>query len=227
MSSDVAPQQHSLQERALREFYEQRGFAGRVGFGRTPAVLVIDLAKAWTDTNSPIGTDLSKVISHSREIADVARAKGVPIFFTTMAYEADMRDCGSVVVKKVPLQRMMVKGSEWVELDPAVGAHPEDVLIVKQRASAFFGTSFLSQLVAHNVDTLIITGCSTSGCVRATAQDAHDTNLHVIIPKEAVGDRSPTAHEANLFDIDARMGDVVNVANVLEYINGLARENHQ
>jgi maleamate amidohydrolase len=221
MASDGVPQKHSLSESALRDFYQQRGFAGRVGFGKTPAVLVIDLAKAWTDTSSPIGADLSEVIKHSKSIADAARAKGAPIFFTTMAYESDLRDCGSVVLKKKPLQKIMVKGTEWVELDPAVGAQPEDVLIVKQRASAFFGTTLLSQLIAHNVDTLIITGCSTSGCVRASASAAHDNNLHVIVPEEAVGDRSQTAHEANLFDIDARLGDVVTVADVHEYLRGL------
>lgn len=98
------------------------------------------------------------------------------------------------------------------------------MVIAKQRASTFFGTTLLSQLMARQVDTLIITGCSTSGCVRATSQVSHDYNLHTIIPREAVGDRSPTAHEANLFDINARMGDVVPVKDVLQYLEGLGND---
>lgn len=210
---------HSLRNGTLRDFYQERGFSGRVGFGKRPAVLVIDLAKAWTDPASPVGTDLDQVIRNTVPILEAARQKNVPTFFTTMAFEQDMRDCGSIVMKKKPLQKIMVKGSEWVELHPALGFQSNDVLIVKQRANAFFGTTFLSQLVAQQVDTLIITGCSTSGCVRSTAQYAHDCNFHVIVPEEAVGDRSPTAHDANLFDIDARMGDVVSVTEVLAYLD--------
>lgn len=213
---------HSLDNESLKEFYTDRGFAGRVGFGERPAVLVIDLAKAWTDPSSPLGSDLSGVLDQTVRILEVARRKKLPIFFTTMAYEPDLKDAGEVIARKLSHQQVTVKGSEWIELHPALEFDPdEEVLIVKQRASAFFGTTFLSQLVAKRVDTLIITGCSTSGCVRATAQDAHDHNLHLSVPREAVGDRSPTAHEANLFDIDARMGDVRPVEDVLAYLEDL------
>lgn len=212
---------HSLTDDTLQDFYRERGFSGTVGFGDRPAIMVIDLAKAWTDLSSPIGTDLSGVLKETTRILNIARSKNVPIFFTTMAYEPDLRDCGDVVLKKVPLQKMLVKGSEWVQIHPDLEMQPNEVLIVKQRASAFFGTTLLSQLIAKKIDTLIITGCSTSGCIRGTSQDAHDYNFHTIIPREAVGDRSPTAHEANLFDINARMGDVLPVDKVLAYIEGL------
>jgi nicotinamidase-related amidase len=213
---------HSLTNESLQSFYTARGFAGRVGFGVSPAVLVIDLARAWTEPASPLGSDLSAVIEQTNRILAVARAKRLPIFFTTMAFDAGLVDCGDVVKRKKPHSSILVRGTKWVEIDPALGMGPDEVLIVKQRASSFFGTTLMSQLTARRVDTLIITGCSTSGCVRATAQAAHDYNLHTIVPREAVGDRSRSAHEANLFDIDARMGDVVSVEDVLRYLNDLS-----
>ena len=221
MTTSNHKQVHSLADGELQHFYRERGFSGTVGFGDRSAILVIDLAKAWTDLSSPIGTDLSSVLKETIRILHIARRKYIPVFFTTMAYEPDLRDCGDVVLKKVPLQKMLVKGSEWVQIHPDLEMQPNEVLIVKQRASAFFGTSLLSQLIAKKIDTLIITGCSTSGCIRGTSQDAHDYNFHTIIPREAVGDRSPTAHEANLFDINARMGDVLPVETVLEHLENL------
>jgi nicotinamidase-related amidase len=220
MANDNMPA-HSLQSESLRSFYRQRGFAGRVGFGVSPAVLVIDLAKAWTDPTSQLGSDLSSVIGATNRLLDVARRMAVPVFFTTMAFEPGLIDCGEVVMRKKPHSEILIRGSEWVKIHPALNVRPNEVLIVKQRASAFFGTTLLSQLTARRVDTLIITGCSTSGCVRATAQGAHDNNLHTIVPREAVGDRSPAAHEANLFDIDARMGDVVSIEDVVNYLEHL------
>jgi nicotinamidase-related amidase len=209
---------HSLENESLRKFYDQRGFSGRVGFGVSPAVLVIDLAKAWTDPTSQLGSDLSSVINATNRILDVARGAALPIYFTTMAFEPGLRDCGDVVKKKKPHSEILIRDSEWVKIHPALRVQPNEVVIVKQRASAFYGTTLLSQLIAQRVDTLIITGCSTSGCVRASAQAAHDNNLHTIVVREAVGDRSRTAHEANLFDIDARMGDVVSIEEVLRYL---------
>jgi nicotinamidase-related amidase len=220
-------QAHSLGNDALTQFYAQCGFAGRVGFGERPAVLIIDLAKAWTDPSSPIGTDLDAVIAETVRILKAARRTGVPLFFTTTAFQPDLSDVGATVLKKKPLQKIMIQGTEWVALHPAMEFQDGEVLIVKQRASAFFGTTLLSQLVARSIDTLIITGCSTSGCVRASAQAAHDNNLHTIIPREAVGDRSPIAHASNLFDIDARMGDVVSVDDVLAYFDARAAEHQE
>lgn len=212
---------HSLSNDKLEEQYEEAGFAGRVGFGTKPAVLVIDFAKAWTDPASPLGSDLSSAVNETIRILDEARKKSVPVFFTTMAFEPDLSDVGQWVAKKKKHVANQIKGTKWVELIPELGRRPDEVLIVKPRASSFFGTPLLSQLIARNVDTLIITGCSTSGCVRATAQTSHDNNLRTIIPRQAVGDRSRSAHEANLFDMDARMGDVVDVDEVLDYLRAL------
>lgn len=209
---------HSLGSAALSSFYESRGFGGRVGFGGSPAILVIDLARAWTDPGAPLGADLQDVIGQTRQILDAGRVAGVPIFFTVMAFEPNFADRGEVIARKVGHRPTQVKGTAWVELEPSLERQPTEVLITKQRASAFFGTSLLSQLIGQGIDTVIITGCSTSGCIRATAQDSHDMNFHTIVAREAVGDRSSSAHEANLFDIDARLADVVDVSEVIEYL---------
>lgn len=212
---------HTRDNTELVEQYDEAGFGGRVGFGEKPAVLVIDFAKAWLDPASPLGSDLSKPLAETVRVLGEARAKDVPVFFTTMAFEPDMSDCGANVARKKRHTSIQVKGSEWVELDPQLERRPNEVLINKPRASSFYSTNLLSLLVSHNVDTLIITGCSTSGCVRATAQTSHDHNFRTIIPEQAVGDRSASAHAASLFDMNARMADVVDVEEVLAYLRGL------
>jgi len=212
---------HGFHNAQLVDQYEKVGFGGKVGFGDRPAILVIDLAKAWTDTSSPLGSDLSGPIAETVRILEKAREKNLPIFFTTMAFEPDFSDLGDNVMRKKPVSHVQVKGTEWVELIPELDRRPNEVLINKPRASSFYSTNLQSLLTGHGVDTLIITGCSTSGCVRATAQTSHDHNLRTIVPRQAVGDRSKSAHDAALFDINARMADVVDVDEVLEYIEGL------
>jgi maleamate amidohydrolase len=212
---------HSLDNAELLSYYQERGWCGRVGFGRRPAVLVVDLARAWTEPGYRVGSDLTDVLGSVRAILAVARRKQVPIFFTTMAYEPNMSDAGAVFNAKLRHLNEFVRGSDSVELHPALDRRDDEVLIVKQRPSAFFGTTLLGQLVARGVDTLIITGCSTSGCIRATAESSINENLHTIVPREAVGDRSASAHAANLFDINARYADVLPLADVLSYLERL------
>lgn len=215
---------HRMGNAPLRAQYERAGFAGRVGFGQRPAVIVIDMGRAWLDTACPIGSDLSSVLDNIVRLLGVARTARVPVFFTTMAYDQELAEVGVHVMAKVPHVSWLTRGSEWVQLSPALGRRADEPLIEKQRGSAFFGTTLMSQLVSRGVDTTVIVGCSTSGCIRATATDAHDQNLRVIVPAEAVGDRSASAHAANLFDIDARYGDVMPLDDVTAelscYANG-------
>lgn len=213
---------HRLGESKLHHFYEGAGFQGRVGFGKWPAVLVIDLAKAWVDPAQTLGSDLSGVIRETVRILEKAREVRVPIAFTTMAFDNDLADLPSVLRAKTPHLAELTIGSDLVKLDPALKRDPRrEPLIVKPRASAFFATNMLAILNGWRVDTCIIVGCSTSGCIRATAESSLNYGFHTIVPREAVGDRSATAHEANLFDIDARCGDVVGVEEVLSYLEGL------
>jgi nicotinamidase-related amidase len=179
------------------------------------------MAKAWVDPNQQLGSDLSGVMQSIQSLLRVTRASDVPIYFTTMAYGIPA-EIGSVVSRKLAHLDSMIRGSERVALDPDLGRLPAEPLIEKPRASAFYGTHLLDMLIAERVDTVIVSGCSTSGCIRATCESAFNYNLHVIVPREAVGDRSASAHEANLFDIDARYADVVPLSDVLAHLTAAA-----
>jgi maleamate amidohydrolase len=211
------PMDHSLANPNLGGFYRDKGFAGRVGFGERPALLVIDLARAWTDPQSPLGSDLSSVVDNTATLLGRARQAGLPIYFTTMAYDPEFREAPAILRAKLPSTATLVRGSQWVQLEPRLERRANEPLIEKQRASAFFGTSLLSQLVASRVDTVLITGCSTSGCIRATAESCFDNGFRTIVVREAVGDRSPSAHQANLCVIDARDAVVVSLDEALVY----------
>jgi len=203
-----------------RALYERSGFGGRVGFGKRPAIVVIDMARSWLDDASPQGSSgLLPVLENTVKLIDVARAAGHPVFFSTMAFEkSDV--AGPYGRKMLHLSQLgsLDAGSSMVELDPRLNRRPDEPLLVKPRASVFWGTPFDSYLVGGGIDTLIITGCSTSGCVRATAESAHNVNLHTIVVREAVGDRSPLAHEVNLTDIDLRYADVMSLEDVSSYL---------
>lgn len=212
---------HRLGDERLRQQYEAAGFGGRVGWGERPALLVIDMAGAWTNPAEQLGSDLSQVLGAILKLLRVSREAGLPVFFTTMAYSSPA-EIGSVVSRKLTSLTGMLMGSERVQLVPELARGPGEPLIVKPRPSAFFGTNLLSMLISAGVDTVVVTGCSTSGCIRATCESAFDLNLHVIVPAEAVGDRSPSAHAANLFDIDARYADVTSLEEVLAHLQARA-----
>jgi len=207
----------SFNTTAIREQYHNAGFAGRVGWGARPALLVIDMARAWVDPSERLGSDLSGALTSIQRLLVVARDARLPIYFTTMAYGSPA-EVGSVVSLKLAHLDTMLHGSERVALAPELGRQPNEPLIEKPRASAFFGTHLLDMLISERVDTLVVTGCSTSGCIRATCESGFNYNFHVIVPREAVGDRSPPAHEANLFDIDARYADVVSLTDALDHL---------
>lgn len=206
---------HNLDNAELRQFYENAGFRGRVGWGERPALLVIDMAGAWTSPDEQIGTDLSGVEDSIVDLLAEARRAGLPIIFTTMAWDPSLSEIGEVVKRKTTHSVHMLHGSDRVELRPQMQRRDDEPLVVKPRASAFFGTNVDGMLISAKADTVIVVGCSTSGCIRATAESAFNRGFHVIVPAEAVGDRSQTAHEGNLFDIDARYGDVEPVDSVL------------
>jgi maleamate amidohydrolase len=117
----------------------------------------------------------------------------------------------------------MVPGEPMADIVPELTPEPDDTIIIKQYASAFFGTSLAAMLTSQGIDTLIVTGCSTSGCIRATAVDGMQYGFRVIVPRQCVGDRHADPHEANLFDINSKYGDVVNKAEVIDYLNNLER----
>lgn len=193
-------------------------FDGASGFGKKPAIVVIDFVRAYTTQSSPLYAPA--VIDAVRETAvllKAARRAKLPVIFTRVEYHPSGID-GGIFVRKVPALRMLVAGEPMGELHPDLEAQPDELVLVKNYASAFFGTTLAATLTAQGVDTVIITGCSTSGCVRASAVDAMQHGFRVVVPRECVGDRHPAPHEANLFDINAKYGDVLPLASVLQLI---------
>ncbi len=202
------------------DFYKSRGFAQRVGFGARPALLIIDFIKGFSDLNSPLAANLEKEIAATKKVLNAARKLKLPIAFTTVEYDAGFRDAG-VFIKKVPSLAVLKKGSAWVEVDERLRPRANEHVLVKKYASAFFGTALASTLTAAGVDTLLIAGCTTSGCVRASAVDGCQHGFRTIVIEECVGDRAPEPHAANLFDINAKYGDVVSFVEALAYLNSL------
>jgi maleamate amidohydrolase len=211
----------SQSESEMGAFFAQRGFGQRIGFGERPGLVVIDILKAFTDPTQPLGADLSREIEAIRQVLAAARAAGVPIFYTTVAYEEqDLRDAGIWALKQKGVVTLQA-GTPGVELDPRLERRAEEAIILKKYASAFFGTDFVTRLNTRRIDTLLITGCTTSGCVRATAVDAVQNGLRPMVIREAVGDRAEAAHRQSLFDLEQKYADVVAVDEAVAYLAAL------
>ena len=200
------------------EFFKERGFGLRIGFGERPALIVIDMLKAFTDPDRMLGANLDSEIEAMKPLIDVAHERRIPIIFSTVIYEdADLKDAGIWALKQKGVVTLK-KGTDGVEIDDRLDFGERDTLLVKKYASCFYGTDLVSRLVAHKIDTLIITGCTTSGCVRATAVDACQSGFRPMVVREAVGDRSDAAHRQSLFDLDAKYADVVGRDKALSYL---------
>jgi maleamate amidohydrolase len=198
----------------------ERGLTRTLGFGSRPAVLVVDFSRAFTDPSMPLAADLTAEIEATTRVLEAARAGGHPVYYTTVVYdEADMADAG-LWAKKVPAAVTMRAGTPGVELDERLGRRADEAVIVKKYASAFFGTDLSSRLTARGIDTVVLCGCTTSGCVRASAVDGLQHGFRVMVAREAVGDRDPDAHVQSLLDMQAKYADVVTVAEARERIAG-------
>jgi maleamate amidohydrolase len=190
-------------------------FDSTMGFGTSPAIIVVDFIKAYTEPGSPLyARAVVEAVKATVPLLAAARPKGIPVIYTRVLYHPSGVD-GGLFVRKVPALRRMVEGEPLADIVPELAPGPDDVVLIKQYASSFFGTSLAAMLTARSIDTLVITGCSTSGCVRATAVDAMQHGFRPIVPRECVGDRHQGPHEANLFDINAKYGDVVALDDVL------------
>jgi maleamate amidohydrolase len=205
------------------EFFRQRGFGLCIGFGKRPALLVIDILKGFTDPAMPLGANLDPQVEAIRSLLAAARQRKLPILFSTVSYtDDDLKDAGIWALKQKGVATLRA-GSAAVELDPRLDREPTESLIVKKYASCFFGTDLVSRLVTQGIDTLIITGCTTSGCVRASAVDACQNGFRPMVVSEAVGDRSEAAHKQSLFDLNAKYADVVSLAETLAYFETLPK----
>ena len=204
------------------DYYASIGFSDRIGYGQRPAILVIDMCRGITERGHQMFIDMDTHIPRIAEILDAARAIAAPVIFTTVAYHPDLTDAG-IFGKKVPLVQTLVQGSPLVKIDPRLPVLDSDHLLVKKYPSAFYGTPLQSTLSSQGIDTTIIVGNSTSGCVRATLIDAVSGGFRAIVPRDCVADRAPLSHEVNLFDIDSKYGDVVASEEVVNYLKGLAQ----
>ena len=200
--------------------YERKGFSARSGYGTRPALLVVDFINGFTDPGTGLGGDYGAELAVTAKLLDEFRARALPVFFTTVAYEPHLRDGGQFVAK-VPALSILVKGSEWVKVDERIRPRPSEPVVLKKYASAFFDTRLDMELRGLGVDTVVIVGCTTSGCIRASAIDSMQNGFRTVVVRNAVGDRAQTPHEVNLFDIDAKYGDVVSSGEVLGYLRGL------
>lgn len=192
---------------------------GRIGFGKKPVLLVVDFMQGYTTPGSPLfAQGVVDAVANMPPLLNTARRTGTPVIHTNILYHAPDQIDGGIWVKKAPVMRAMVAGNPYAEFCPEVMPNDDELVMTKQYASVFFGTSLASTLVAMGIDTLIITGCSTSGCIRATAVDGLQHGFRVMVVRDCVGDRHPAPHEANLFDIDSKYGDVVGLDETLGYL---------
>ena len=200
----------------------QGAFDGRLGFGRSPALILIDFVEAYFAEESPLYAGVASALESALRIRSAARDAGVPVFYTNVVYHPGGAD-GGVFFRKVPALEAFIAGNplgSWPQgLEPA----DNEFVISKQYPSAFFGTSLATTLTASAVDTLIITGLTTSGCVRATCVDAVSHGFIPIVVADACGDRHEAPHKANLFDMNAKYADVVDESMAIDFLAGLAK----
>jgi len=194
------------------------GFAGTLRPGRRPAVLAIDLMRAYFDPASPLCLPSRDCLASGARVLSAARANGVPVIHTRVEFAPDGSD-GGVFVRKVPALEHLYGGGPLSELMPEVAPVEGELVITKQYASAFFGTSLASTLVARGIDTVVLVGVSTSGCIRATGVDAVQHGFIPLVVRDAVGDRTPQTHDANLFDLQAKYAEVVDERTAVAYLD--------
>ncbi len=205
----------------IQAVYERADMNNRTGYGDRPALVVVDLQTGFTDLESPLAGDLSDVIERTNRLLDAAHSTGVPVVLTRIVTKhEDARDLG-VWAEKVPSLKLLQADGEWADIDPRLDVESSDHVLDKRQASAFHETELDSMLTHRGVDTVVIAGATTSGCIRATAVDACSHGYYTVVPKDAVGDRASEPHDANLFDIDAKYGDVRPLDEVVEYLTGI------
>jgi maleamate amidohydrolase len=209
-----------VSDKEAREVYAKARLGESVTLGSRPAVLVVDFSCGFTDPECTLGSDMTDAVEATRRVLDAARERGLPVVFTTIGYEPSLKD-GGLWLQKIPSLGDLQIGGRWVEIDPRLDPRDDETIVLKKGASAFFGTNLVSILVTQGVDSVVLCGATTSGCIRATAIDLLQYGYPTIVPGECVADRAQGPHEANLFDIDAKYADVVSVDDALEYLESV------
>jgi nicotinamidase-related amidase len=198
------------------------GFGQRAGgVGRRPALVIIDMNNGFTDPASPLVCELDDTVEAIGKLLEAARRAELPVVFTTVSYGEGDKVTAKAFIDKVPVLLTLEAGTRWVEIDERIAPRPAEPVLNKLFASAFFGTPLASLLASHGCDSVIVTGASTSGCVRATVVDVLQHGYRPVVPREAVGDRNAAAEEAALYDIDLKYGDVVSLDECLDALGAL------
>ena len=210
-----------MSDQQAKEVYAAAGLGQSVTLGSHPVVLVVDFSCGFTDPECTLGADMSAAVEATRRLLDAARGKGLPVIFTTIGYEPSLKD-GGLWLQKVPALGDLQIGGKWVEIDPRLEPRDDETIVMKKGASGFFGTNLASILVSQGVDSVVLCGATTSGCVRGTAVDLLQYGWPTIVPRECVADRAQAPHEANLFDIQAKYADVVSVEDALAYLESVS-----
>ncbi|WP_310497651.1 isochorismatase family protein [Sandarakinorhabdus sp.] len=211
-------------ETALAADYAAAGFGGALRPGARPLLILIDFARAYFDPESPLCAGVEDARASAARLADAARAAGLPVLFTRVEYGPE-GEGGGIFWHKIAALKVFVRGNPMGDFTAELAPMPGDRVVTKHFPSAFFGTGLAEQLHAEGVDTLIITGLSTSGCVRATAVDALCHGFVPLVVRDAVGDRDAAVHAANLFDLAAKTAEVIGEAQALAYIGQIAVRN--
>ena len=206
-----------MSDEEARQIYAKARLGESVTMGSRPAVLVVDFSCGFTDPECTLGSDLTPQVEATSRLLDAAREKGLPVIFTTIGFEPSLKD-GGLWLQKVPSLGDLQLGGQWVEIDPRLSPRPNETVIVKKGASAFFGTNLAAILISQGIDSVVLCGATTSGCVRATAIDLLQYGFPTLVPRECVGDRAQAPHDANMFDIQAKYADVVSLDEALAYV---------
>ena len=229
MDREIADLQTKLEDAfaAATEIYRKRGFQRRIGFGRKPALINVDLANAWTRPGYPFtceGID-DRIIPATQKLIEACRANGHPVVYTTVCFQNPDPDDPHTDMglwhKKIPIEIADQKNEDVWAIDSRIAPIDGEQVMIKKRASAFHGTYLAGYLRAAGVDTILVTGVTASACVRATITDGLAEGFRTIAVREAIGDRIPGAVEWNLFDIDAKFGDVEPVDACVAYLNSV------
>ncbi|WP_373492520.1 isochorismatase family protein [Parasphingorhabdus sp.] len=211
-----------MSEDDLLENY-RRAFDTRVGFGRRPALILIDFCQGYFDPGCDLYADVDDALSSALRLRDAARQAGVPVILTGVSYHPTAIDGGRFFEKAAPL-RYFIEGNPMGAFAAGLEPREDELVIIKQYPSAFFGTSLASTLTAIGVDSVLLTGLTTSGCVRASCVDAMSHGFRTAVVADACGDRHVAPHEANLFDMNAKYADVVSEGEALDFLQGLQKE---
>ena len=198
------------------------GFGNKLDFGDRPALIIVDFVRAYLDPDSPLYAGVEQTCENCSDLLSAARRAGIPIFHSNVSYEPGTDD-GGIFKNKLPLLSVFDRGSPLAEFADQLQPENGEIVITKQYASAFFATTLFESLVAAGIDTLIIAGVTTSGCIRATAVDAIQHGFIPVVVEDAVGDRAPGPHKANLYDLQAKYANVVSQATALDYLEKISQ----